>query len=142
MTTRNQPGNVKRQSVTTLGSWDDEFLAADHIPYIIAAYNRVVSSITLNLTQTDKYKTIIAVPPIDTLNFTTTNLPPGGPTGAWSPDALETNFFIYVKNASDQNTLLLQSNGTNRLTLPREGNADDISPLAIGHFSGGGLNFY
>jgi hypothetical protein len=90
----------------------------------------------------DRYKTIIAIPPINTINFTTTNFPPAGPTGAWSPPELQNNFFIYVKNASDQGTLLLQSNGTNRLTLPREGNADDISPLAIGHFSGGGLNFY
>ena len=139
MTTRNAPGNVKRGNYpgTILETWNDEFLASDHIPYIIAAYNRVVSSITLNLTQTDKYKTIIALPPINTLNFTTAGLSP-----PYTPSALATNFFIYVKNTSSQNTLLLQSNGSERLTLPREGNTDDISPLAIGHFSGGGLNFY
>jgi hypothetical protein len=148
MTTQNPPGIVKRG--TNLGgggsgiieTWTDASLSSNHIPYVIAAYNRVVPLKTINLNPEDRYKTIIAIPPVNTVNFTTTSFPPNGPTGAWSPPELQTNFFIYVKNASDQDTLLLQSNGTNRLTLPREGNADDISPLAIGHFTGTGISFY
>jgi hypothetical protein len=142
LSSRNLPGNTKRSSNVggTPEAWNDELISADHIPYVIAAYNRVVSFKTVNLNPGDRYKTIIAIPPVDTVNFTTTNFPPIGP-GAWTPPELQNNFMIYVKNGSNQGTLLLQSDGTNKLILPRD-DPEQVSPFAIGYFTDTGINFY
>jgi len=105
---------------------------------VIATYTRLLPTKTYNLNKSDKYKTFISGYAINSIDFTNTGL-----TAPWVPPTLQSNFMIYVKNGSRTNNLVVSSNSPTgqSITIPPSSQGS-VSPLAIGHFSGSGLNFY
>jgi hypothetical protein len=108
-------------------------VSTGYYPGIIAVYSTLSTTRDQPLANGDKYKTYITNFPITSLNFTTGSLTPTGD--------LATNFMIYVKNGSRSSNLAVSSNSTLGVTIPPSVQGG-VSPLAIGHFSGSGLNFY
>lgn len=111
----------------------DSSVSSTYYPGILAVYTTTLTTKTHPLISNDKYKTYIANFPITSLDFTTTTLLPTG--------TLATNFMIYVKNGSRSTDLIVKSNGATGPTIAPTSQGG-VSPLAIGHFSGSGLNFY